>query len=238
MKKFTFLLGTALMIIFAGCATQKPATDVEDVRAAAVKGGFLNDYSDLKPAKSDTEAMLNWRNESIDWGTYDKIIIEPVQIWGDSAKEEVNQPDIMVLANYTHEALTKAFDEAPWVELVAAPGPDTAILRFAITNAQPTGNSVLKGITTIVPVGMVISGITEVATDKPAFAGQIQTEFKFLDSMTGRLIAKGVDRRVGGRSLKTISNSWKTAKDALDLMAKIVVYRICLQRGDKTCVEP
>jgi hypothetical protein len=161
-----------------------------------------------------------------------------VQIWGDAAVEEVNQSDLIALANYAHEALVKAFGEAPWAELVTQPGPDTAILRFAITNAKPTGNSVLKAVTTIVPVGMVASGVTEVATDKPAFSGQIQTEFKFLDSMTGRLIAKGVDRRVGGRSLKTITDSWKTAKDALDLMAKIGVYRICLQRGEKNCVEP
>lgn len=133
-----------------------------------MKSGFLNDYSDLKPGKSHTEAMLRWRNQNTDWATYNKIIIEPVQIWGDAAVEEVNQQDLIALANYAHDAFVKALSEAPWAELAIQPGPDTAILRFAITNAQPTGNSVLKGMTTIVPVGMVISGIIEVATDKPA----------------------------------------------------------------------
>lgn len=238
MKKLAVFLSTALMILVAGCATQKPAADIEDVRATAEKGGFLHDYSDLKPGEDSTQALLTWKDENAAWGTYDKIIIEPVQIWGDASKDTVNQEDLVALADYARKAFVTAFDEAPWVEVVEKPGPGTAILRMAITDAQPTSNSTMKAISTVVPIGMIASATTEAITDKPAFAGQIQAEFMLVDAQTGKVAAKGVDRRVGGRSLSTISNSWQAAYDALDIYAKIGVYRICLFRGEKNCPKP
>ncbi len=81
----------------------------------------------------------------------------------------------------------------------------------------------MKALTSVVPVGMAVSAITEAITDKPAFAGEIQAEFMFLDSVTGEVYVKGVDRRVAGRSLKGITDSWQAAYDALDAYASIVV---------------
>ena len=238
MKKILVPLSIALTILVAGCATQKRATDIEDVRATAEKGGFLHDYSDLTPGKDATEALLRWRNPNAAWGTYDKVIIEPVQIWGDANKDTANHEDLVALANHAHTAFVEGFKKADFIEVVDKPGPNTVIARFAITDAQAGGNSTMKAITTIVPFGMVASAATEAVTDKPSFAGQIQAEFMILDAMSGEVLLKGVDRRVGGRSLNTISNSWQTAYDALDAYANIAVYRICLLRGEKNCPPP
>ena len=238
MKKFTVLLSVALMILVAGCATQKRATDTGDVLESAKRGGFLHDYSDLTPGKDSTEALYKWVDPNAAWGTYDKAIMEPVQIWGDAEKDTANHEDLVALANHAHTAFVEAFKKADFIEIVDQPGPDTVIMRLAITDAQATSNSTMKAITTIVPFGMVASAATEAVTDKPSFAGQIQAEFMMLDAKTGKVIAKGVDRRVGGRSLSTISDSWQTAYDALTAYANIAVYRICVQRGEKDCPPP
>ena len=238
MKKFMVLVSVALMILVAGCATQKRATDTEDVLADAKRGGFLQDYSDLTPGKDSTESMLKWRDESAPWGTYDKIMIKPVEIWGDAKKDTEHQQDLIALANHAQKAFVNAFNKYPAVEVVDQPAPGTVALRFAITNAEATSSSTMKAISTVVPFGMAASAATEAITDKPSFAGQIQCEVMMVDLMTDKVIAKGVDRRVEGRSLSTISNSWQAAYDALDAYAAIAVYRICLFRGDKNCPVP
>jgi len=226
-----------LLLIGAGCATQKQATDVEDVRSTAERGGFMQDYSNLRPTNDPQKAMLIWFDENTPWGAFDKVIVDPVQIWGDASSDTVNQPDLMALANYAHQAFVNAFAAAPWIETTVEPGPNTAIARFAITNAQPS-SSRLKALTSVIPVGMAASAITEGITDRPAFAGQIQAEFMFLDSMTGQVYVKGVDRRVAGRSLTDLTNSWQAAHDALDTYADIVVYRVCLNRNEESCPKP
>lgn len=227
----------ALMILVAGCATQKQATDVEDVLKEAQKGGFLPDYSLLTRPEDPLQGMLVWRSNSAPWKTYDKIMIEPVQIWGDALNDTGHQQDLMSLADHARKDFVDAFTKVPWIEVVDKPGPGVVILQIAITNAE-ANHPTLKAISTVVPFGMVASAVTEAVSDKPSFAGEIQVEAKALDAMTGKVVAMAVDRRVGGRSLKTITNSWRASYDALEAYSHMAVYRLCILREEKNCPVP
>jgi hypothetical protein len=235
MKAFTILFAVPLSMVVAGCAVQKPAGDVADLRATAQKTGFLPDYSDLEPGKDATEGMLRWRDPNAPWGKYNKILVEPVQIWGDAKKDTKNQHDLVTLANYGHAAFVKAIKSR--YAVADRPGADTLIVRTAITNAEAS-NPAMKAISTVMPIGLVASAATEIVTDKPAYAGELQMEFMALDSMTGKVLVKSIDRRVGGRSLAKISDSWSAAKSALDAYADMFVYRFCLLRKEQNCPVP
>ena len=106
-------------------------------------GLYVGEYNPQK-------AMLIWVDGSTPWASYDKVIVDPVQIRGDAKKDTVNQPGLIAMANYAHKAFVRAFTEAPWIEPTVEPGPNTAIARFAITDAEP-GNSTLQALTSIVP---------------------------------------------------------------------------------------
>ena len=232
MKWLNSIVTVLLVVGVASCATEKRATDVEGVREQAQKSGFLGDYSDLTPGESSYEAMLNWRDPNVPHGTYKKIIVEPVQIWGDIKKDSDLQEDLVALANHMRKSFADAIGKV--VPVVDEPGPDTAIIRLAITDASAE-SSTMKAISTVLPIGMVASAATEAATDKPSFAGDITAEFMMLDSVTGKVYAKGVDRRVGGRSLSTVTDSWSTAYAAIDSWSNMAAYRICVITGKKDC---
>jgi hypothetical protein len=46
-----------------------------------------------------------------------------------------------------------------------------------------------------------------------------------------------MDKRVGGKTFKDF-DSWSDVKAALDYWAKLVVFRLCLLRGESDCKPP
>jgi hypothetical protein len=75
---------------------------------------------------------------------------------------------------------------------------------------------------------------------KPAFAGEITIEFTVHDSMTGRLLFAGLDRRVGGQNLidKEVFNSWGDVQNSLEYWTEQSSYHLCLARRGSNCSQP
>ncbi len=235
MRLLHLFISMSLVLVITGCTREKRATDPDAAREIAERSGFLGDYSDLTPSNSAYEPLLTWRDPNVPEGTYKKVIIESVQIWGDIKKDKDRQEDLVALANYMRNSFATAIGKV--VPVVDEPGPDTAIIRLAITDAAAQ-NSTMKAISTIVPIGIAASAIVEADTDRPAFAADITIEFMMLDSITGKVYAKGVDRRVGGRSLATITDSWATARAAIDAWSNVAAYRVCVLSGQKEAECP
>ena len=61
---------------WTGCA---PTTQARSVTTS----GFLGDYSNLREGKAG-EALLVYVKQDAAWRTYDKMLIEPVTVWGDA----------------------------------------------------------------------------------------------------------------------------------------------------------
>src|SRR5262249_11223642 len=105
-------LATAMLfpLLFGACSeTAAPQPNlIERVQgqtpAPPPPSGFLGaDYSLMTPAAegSDQAAMLRYLNPSVNWSSYNKIIIAPVTYWaGDDSK--VSAADQQALCDYAY----------------------------------------------------------------------------------------------------------------------------------------
>jgi Protein of unknown function (DUF3313) len=216
-------------VLISGCAPTKQARDVK-------LSGFLGDYTMLQKG-GEGEALLNYKNPEAEWASYDKIMIDKVVILRNLAEgqEKVPQEDFQRIADnfytFLYVALAKDYS------IVYSPGPNTLRVQVALTDVEKSA-PVLDTITGVLPPGLVISKGKEFITGKPAFVGEVSAEAKMTDSRSGELLAAGVDRKVGGKSLKGSTESWDDANESLDLWSKLIAYRLCQWRDGAGCVDP
>jgi hypothetical protein len=223
--------------LLVGCAATKQARTME-------KSGFLGDVYPLMHKGGNGEALLIYKNPrvaEIPRGTYRKMLLEPVTIWGPAAAEQnaSRQKDLHDVADLlyalTYDNLSKDY------EMVSAPGPNTLRIQAAMTRADQS-YVVLRAVSTIpAPMNVLALGtlLKDLGTGKPLFVGEASIEMKISDSETGEILAASADRRVGKRHLDSKSfDSWDDVHKTLAFWAEQLRYRLCKERGESTCVAP
>jgi hypothetical protein len=101
--------------------------------------------------------------------------------------------------------------------VVDQPRPGVLWVRAAITQVKPS-KPVANTLSTVLPVGWVVSGATKAASGDNMGTGEAASEMEVLDSMTGERLAAAVDRRQGGKS--AFGGKWDDTKDAFDSWPK------------------
>lgn len=226
----------SLLVAFAlGCHPTKQARSMETT-------GFLGDLYASMHKGGEGEALLVYRNpkiSSIPHGTYKKLLLDHVQVWGLPTTDPTRQRQAQKVADllYTLAYLNLSKD----YEMVSEPGPGTLHIQAAITKADPS-HIVLRAVSTI-PAPMnafaVASLVKDLGTGKPLFVGEASIELKVSDSQSREVLAAFADRRVGTRHLDSDSfDSWDDVHKTLDYWAQLSRLRFCEARGDKNCVEP
>ena len=226
-----------MMALFVGCAPTKQARSME-------KSGFLGDLYPLMHKGEKGEALLVYKNPrvaQIPRGTYTKMLLEPVTVWGPPASEQLSshQKDLQHVANMlysqAYEQLKKDYD------MVSSPGPNTLRIQAAITRADQS-YVVLRAVSTIpAPMNVLALGslLKDLGTGKPAFVGEASIEMKISDAQTGEILGASADRRVGKRHLDADSfDSWDDVHKTLAFWAEQVRYRLCQERGRSNCTPP
>jgi hypothetical protein len=130
------------------------------------------------------------------------------------------------LTDYYQNALFASVKEG--YEVVDQPGPGVLRVRVAITDVTPS-KPVSNTLSTIVPVGMVVSGATKAVSGDNLGTGEASTEFELLDATTGERLAAAVDRRQGGKGV--FRGKWEDTKEAFDFWAKSFRQRLDEARG-------
>jgi hypothetical protein len=206
------MLGIGLLVVCAmflgGCS----AGGMKNVE----KSGFLGDYSQLK-AGGDDRAALTYVKPGADFKPYTKLMFERVTVSlnADATKREVDPAILVEMTDYYQKALLAAVKDG--YEVVDQPGPDVLWVRVAITDvvaSNPTANT----LSSIVPVGMVVSAAAKATTDVNMGTGEAATEMEVLDSMTKERLAAAVDRRQGGKA--AFRGKWVDTQQAFDFWAK------------------
>ncbi|MEW6742113.1 MAG: DUF3313 domain-containing protein [Planctomycetota bacterium] len=218
MRRKTMASGVvAAAIILSGCAATHQARSVET-------SGFLKDYSILHEGESG-EALLIYKNPNADLSRYDKVLIEPVEIWraADSELEDFPEEDGQRLGTYLHDALKRELEKD--FQIVSEPGNGTLRIRAAITEASGS-SAPLNMITTVVPIGIAVSAVTRVATGTAAFVGAASAEGEITDSATGELLFAGVDRRVGTKRIRGSWSQWEDVEEAFNYWAERIRLRL------------
>ena len=228
----------ALMFVVSGCATTQEAKSVE-------KSGFLGDYSLLKEGERSTisegaedQALLRYKNPAADWRKYRKVWLDPVTVWmsqKDSQLKDVSVEDRQRMAALFWSKLDEQLRK-DYVMTYQA-GPDVMRIQAAITEADPS-NAVLDSVTSVIPQTRLLSGMVSLGRGVSLFTGSASIEVKMTDSATGTILAEGVDRRGGTKSLSGVTNSWNDVEEAYRFWAEKIRYRLCQNRGGMNCVEP
>jgi hypothetical protein len=103
-------------------------------------------------------------------------------------------------------------------------------VRVAITELKPS-NPTANTLSTIIPVGIVVSGAAKAVSGDNLGTGEAGTEMELLDSITGERLAAAVDKRQGGKMV--FRGKWEDAKDAFDYWAQRFRQRLDEMRGMK-----
>lgn len=143
---------------------------------------------------------------------------------------KLSKEDRQGMVNYFDMALREKLNHN--FALVYEPGPDVLRMRVAVTEAK--GSAVLLDtLSTVVPLGLAVSGINAMVTGKHLAVGEIGAECEVLDSMTGKRLLAAVDARTGGKLTFQFDklSKWHTAKDAFDFWSTQIHERLCALKG-------
>lgn len=229
------MIGCMLGSVLFGCGPTKQARSVEN-------SGFLGELYSQMHKGEEGEALLVYRNPKaalIPSGTYTKILLDPVQVWGAASSSPEHRQNLQQLADMlyslVYQSLAKDYDMATQA------GPNTLHIQAALTGADRARVG-LRAISTVpAPMNVLALGsmVKNLGTGKPAFVGEASVEIRLSDSLTGEVLAATADRRVGTKRLDFDSfNSWDDAHKALEYWAEKVRYRLCQQRRSAQCNEP
>lgn len=224
MKKTNILQIILAALLIAGCASTEQVPDVR-------QSGFLGDYSKLHRGRSG-QAEFVYRDLSADFAKYQKVIIDPVQIWAandpDSALGQLPREDQQLLVDYLYVAISDSLKKD--YQIVTTPGPDVMRIRCAITEARAE-NPVKDLVSTVCPYGLGISYAKRILTGTHTGVGVVSIEGEVLDSATGQRIGAVMDRRAGTKSLSGKYTRWGDVQDAFNFWARRIQTNLALLRA-------
>ncbi|MGB8434195.1 MAG: DUF3313 domain-containing protein [Burkholderiales bacterium] len=222
----------AAVLVAGGCAATSRAP-------SAHESGFLGaDYDLLRPGDRK-QAQLVYLRSGVSWATYKNVLLDPVTVWKgkESTGQGISATDEQILVNYFYSVIRGALEKEGFM-LVSVPQPGTLRVKVAITKAEES-NVGMNVVSTVVPALHALSSLDQLATGKPAFVGEAQIEVKVTDSVTGQLLAAGIDHRVGGKALDaSMLMSWGDVEAMMRLWAGHGTYNLCRLQNRANCVPP
>jgi hypothetical protein len=215
--------------LLAGCGASLQARSVD-----LPKDAFLVNPKVLEKG-GPGQALYRYQNPAVDFKKYSKVIIDPVVIYKETHMDAETRENYQKLANNGYAYLVQELGK-DWT-IVQNPAPDTMRVQVAIVQAE--GSAVVRNVlTTVVPIGMAISTVKYGVTGKPSAVGEITGEMRVTDAMSGELLGEAVDRRVGGKTLTGMFDSWYNADEAMKHWAKQARYSLCVvHKGSNAACE-
>jgi hypothetical protein len=198
MKAVFSTLLLMLVVTVAGCKSGPSGSSKATAPSGAHAmhgGGFLGDYSQLKP--TDREGVMIYIDRSRDFRSFTKIMFDPVQVYAVPDPEQTTVPADVVarMSNNFHASFRKAL--APKYQIVTTAGPDVLRVRTAITGIQ-TVKPDLK-VTDFIPVKAIINLGREAAGAGNRVA-EMTAEIEVLDP-NGHRVAAATATRKGAKML-------------------------------------
>jgi hypothetical protein len=206
----------AAVLLLAGCAaTRQPRGEVKP-------SGFLADYARLE-AGADGQAKLRWVDPAADFSRYQAVLVDSVALWSGPGLAKLAPEEKRALVDHAYTALVTALAKS--FRIATVPGRDTLRIRAAITEA--TGSSVAPDVVaTVIPQVRLIGSLGGLAADSALTVGEASGEVEITDSLTDQVLAAGVDRRVGQRSVRGMLSRWSDVEEAWNHWAEQMRTRL------------
>ena len=147
------------------------------------------------------------------------MIIDPVWInyANPEAYEDIETKELMALSDQFHLAIENAM--AKRFKIVSEPRGKTIRLSIALTGVE-TPNRFLATTSTVMPIGLAISTISNLTTGDHTNVGVTSMELVAMDAITGKTLFAAKDRRSGNKDLGTIMDPLDDASDAFKWWSK------------------
>lgn len=197
------------------------------------KSGFLSDYSKLSQDDPLTVADWLYVNKSANFKGYDKIILKHATFFikDDAEYKGIQADEMNDLAETTHQAFVKALSDA--YTFTDEPGPGVMVLRIAITDLVPN-KAVIGTVTSIIPVGIVISGAKKLTTGTHIGMGGVSFEGELLDSQTNEVLMAIVNSSTGKKyKIGKSVTKWGQVKEIFKVYSGILRKRLDSLSGRK-----
>lgn len=215
-------------MLLGGCRAGMQARDVD------VKQSLLVNPSILVKGSGD-QALYRYINLQADIKQYTKIMIDPVLVDKQGELDAKERENYQKLANNAYVYLNQELKQD--YKIIQTPEPKALRIQMAIIDAD-SSKPVCNITSTIIPIGIGLSLVKYGATGKQSGVGEITGEFKVTDAMSGELLGAALDRRVGGKDIEGIFDTWHHADAAVQYWAKRLRYVLCIGRGSTDCVKP
>jgi uncharacterized protein DUF3313 len=221
------------VLFLTGCAYSYQARHV-------TPSSFLGPSASLlEKGKKHDDPLLVYRRAGTAWSSYDKIIVDPIEIWTTNPSSSDDEwSDVQKLGANFHQTLTERLARS--YRIVETSQPGAMRIRTAMIDARPA-RAAFKVAKDVAPYTSVTVADTvwTFITGKPAFSGEVSFEYMIYDSATGELLAAGADRRVGGDQIgKATFTTWGDVQNITTLWCDFAAYRLCLDRGGRDCRKP
>lgn len=198
-----------VMIMLTGCASKFTQPDKYS--------GFLNNYSNLKEAKSGSgKAELRWIDPDYNPDNYDNVVYNPIVYYPvPKPNTQTGQQVLDNIRNYANSQLKQALTERK--PLVTEAGPRSLVFRGAITGVD-SGKEGLQ-FYEVVPIAMLVAGAQMVSGHR-TMDTRLYFEGELIDAKTNKPVIKVV-RNGEGNTLANESTPMtvNTVKKAIDDMA-------------------
>jgi hypothetical protein len=231
MKQSSLAIVATALVFVTGCVSSSAARSVKP-------SGFLGNSASLLKKAGKDDSLMTYRNKDAKWTSYDKIILDPITIWG--AGSSTLPPDALAdfqrLVDDFHRTLADKLSKDYRLTDTAAAG--TMRIQIAIIDGV-RANAPLKVARTVAPYAGYANTLWTFATGKPAFSGEVSLEYMVWDSETRELLGAGADHRVGGGQLgEATLTRWGDVQNILAYWSDGAVYLLCRDRKGEHCVKP
>jgi hypothetical protein len=181
----------------------KQMADVQPV------AGFLPEPSLLHRGGAG-QADLVYRNPTVNFASYNKVLLEPVAIWAapDSQLNTVPVDQRQAAANAFYSDLYNALSGR--CQMVNSPSPGTMRMRFALVDAK-IPNATVNTVATYTPYASTAYSVASLAFNNGVgyFAGNATAEGYARDATNGALLWQAVDKRGGTTAMaENTLNTW------------------------------
>jgi hypothetical protein len=177
---------------------------------------------------------LRYVNRRAAWNAYDKLLLDPVQLWL-PAPSGLSQADAQRMANNFYRSLSAAL--APDYELVHEPRPHTIRVQVALASIESV-DAPRNLVTTSVPQLRLITGPEGYVAHEPLFTVPLAVSGKVTDAESGELVWAAHGRRAGEALPFESPSSWPAVDGAFRYWAELLRHRFCELRGGTSCTEP
>lgn len=216
--------------VLSSCASTKNAPPVPTEN----QSGFLEDYTNLRAGREGEPAYVYRVPNAL--ASYDKVIIEPVEVWRGEESAGVSPEALQFLADYLYTLISVRLNRD--YDIVREPDAKTMRIRVAYTRVGETGTKLTVRSTTT-PQPNLIPQFRERTKEPPRFSLSTSVELAIRDGMGGTSLFAAIERKDLALPGRSEGYGWDDLQAELEYDAERIGWILCAERaGADNCSRP